>query len=630
MTWFFLLKPKITALVKQHDVKALVKALSYRMSIKVRAEAAEALGDMGVPEAVEPLVRALTDSMPVVRAMAARSLGKLRANAACKQLRSCLTDQDETTRCNAIQALVDIGDKGAMPQIAQLIMDPSKEVRKMVLEALHRLGDASLLDHVLPALSAADADICIAGARALSKLGDQRATGPLLTRLSDPNKRIRSSCIHALGELRDEHAIAPLLGLLKDEDQTPVQKAVYYALSKICKDREARTLLPLLRDERIWIRGVSARILEHSGWQPGKDEDSAWFWLAKGDIDHCLDVGLPATPALLSDLRHPDSDMRNRAALILGKIGSTTAIEPLRGLLFDEQTAEAAFRALADLGYDINVADVPVLLSALSHPNVGVRIKAALALGKIGDKQAVEPLRTLLGHEETLYPAIWALGRLGIHLSESEKRAWTLVTKGYIRSCAAIGPPAVPALLTVLSHTSPKVRSEAALSLGEIGDKRAVEPLKRLLSDKVASPAAMQALWMLGANIAQEKKTVWPLGFFASMPSGQQVKNSAIVLEGANIAQEKKTVWPLGFFASMPSGQQVKNSAIVLEWEEDIEDLVANYRCGGCGDHFELVRKHGITVAGKTYLVAECVCRRCKQRTYVATSPHRILRHWIE
>src|SRR5262245_25652396 len=70
------------------DVGTLVRAL--RDDPENRAWAARYLGDMGDPEAVEPLIQTLWVSDFQSRAAAARALGKLRAAKAVDELLDCV------------------------------------------------------------------------------------------------------------------------------------------------------------------------------------------------------------------------------------------------------------------------------------------------------------------------------------------------------------------------------------------------------------------------------------------------------------------------------------------------------------------------------------------------------------
>ena len=70
-----------------------------------------------------------------------------------------------------------------------------------------------------------------------------------------------------------------------------------------------------------------------------------------------------------------------------------------------------------------------------------------------------------------------------------------------IRSLVNIGTPAVEALIKALRHENFHVRCVAAIALGYIGDKRAVEPLIRALGDSEIRQEAANSLIMLGEYV---------------------------------------------------------------------------------------------------------------------------------
>lgn len=82
------------------------------------------------------------------------------------------------------------------------------------------------------------------------------------------------------------------------------------------------------------------------------------------------------------------------------------------------------------------------------------RMQAATALGKIGDRTAVEPLINALKDRDrgVRIQVIKALGDIGDHRSTEQ-------------------------VLTMLNDQDDETRLEAVIALGKIGDPRAVEPL---------------------------------------------------------------------------------------------------------------------------------------------------------
>lgn len=81
--------------------------------------------------------------------------------------------------------------------------------------------------------------------------------------------------------------------------------------------------------------------------------------------------------------RHEDLIVRGRAALMLGKLGDTRAVEPL--------------------------------IRALDTPGFQITLNAVEALGKLGDPRAIEPLKRFLNtdHEKYREAAQQALTKLG-------------------------------------------------------------------------------------------------------------------------------------------------------------------------------------------------------------------------
>ena len=90
------------------DVEATVFRDGHdRIRVLVRWKAAEALGEIRDPRAIDPLLRALRDGSPEVRAQAAISLGELGAVAAKEALAAAMeNDPSPAVREVAANALV--------------------------------------------------------------------------------------------------------------------------------------------------------------------------------------------------------------------------------------------------------------------------------------------------------------------------------------------------------------------------------------------------------------------------------------------------------------------------------------------------------------------------------------------
>jgi HEAT repeat protein len=122
---------------------------------------------------------------------------------------------------------------------------------------------------------------------------------------------------------------------------------------------------------------------------------------------------------------------------------------------------------------------------------VALRANAAEALGEIGDARAAPLLRDRLG-DKNESDAVWnkigqAAGKLRVTpvprwVSERAYDDWEASTVRYAAFMALVGSAEdFSVVLEMLDHSTKEIRAGAALVLGEIGDKRAVEPLMKKL-----------------------------------------------------------------------------------------------------------------------------------------------------
>jgi HEAT repeat protein len=111
----------------------------------MKAAAAEALGWIGDPRAVAPLLIALNDSDPLnaVREVAAEALGRIGDPSAVSTLVYVLNDENEWVRRAAAVALGDIGDRVAIEPLADAMQDENVMVQDAAYESLKKLSSGS-------------------------------------------------------------------------------------------------------------------------------------------------------------------------------------------------------------------------------------------------------------------------------------------------------------------------------------------------------------------------------------------------------------------------------------------------------------------------------------------------------
>ena len=106
-----LFKPNIERMKEKKDVNGLKKALKHK-DYRIRMKAAEALGEIGVKDAIDSLIKALKeDESSEVRKYAAMALGKIGDERAAEALIEALKDESLDVRLESAKALKSIGVK---------------------------------------------------------------------------------------------------------------------------------------------------------------------------------------------------------------------------------------------------------------------------------------------------------------------------------------------------------------------------------------------------------------------------------------------------------------------------------------------------------------------------------------
>ncbi len=218
-------RPQLSPESLQTAAAALRKALGSSDS-KVRAQAAEALGRLGVSDEanLEALSASLSDEEPRVQRSAAESLGRLvrlnkemPADQAVRWLTPALSAPDARVRREAVEALGWLGGAAAIEAVTKAVDDPDPRVQREAIGSLGRLlrsSDADLAKSSLPVLQ-----------RALKH--------------EDPN--VRKQVVETLGALRSiADDVVPLLAQGADDPEPNVQRAAVEALGAISSGAEFR------------------------------------------------------------------------------------------------------------------------------------------------------------------------------------------------------------------------------------------------------------------------------------------------------------------------------------------------------------------------------------------------------
>lgn len=146
-----------------------------------RQYAAEALGTLMDPHALQPLTEAVTtDGAPNVRAAAVRSLARLNIGRASHPIAMALGDRDVTVQAAALQAITEIGFFDEVEPLMGLLASSDASIRR---QAARAIGLYHVTASVMPlaAMLIGDTDMSVrqAAAWALGRIGGADARAAL-------------------------------------------------------------------------------------------------------------------------------------------------------------------------------------------------------------------------------------------------------------------------------------------------------------------------------------------------------------------------------------------------------------------------------------------------------------------
>lgn len=178
----------------------------------VRREAARALGRIGDPRALEPLIDSLRDGHEdgQVVATAARALGELGHTEATPALVRALKDARLGVRVAAASALVSVGDSRAVPSLSETLRAADPGLRAIAARALGNIGGSPAVASLRDALDDGDGNVRKAAVEALGRTGGITAVPSLISRLRDGSMEVREKARDALLVLTGEdHGASP-------------------------------------------------------------------------------------------------------------------------------------------------------------------------------------------------------------------------------------------------------------------------------------------------------------------------------------------------------------------------------------------------------------------------------------
>ncbi len=411
-------------------VKALERLLNDG-DPPVRHVALEGLGKLGQVDSLDPLLKGLNDPHEEVARTAASALGKLGAPGIEGLVQAVQSDEGKIHQ-RAGRALLNLGQTAIDPlwrafensntqlkeRYAQLLgrspdLDMARRVEILLRAekpgALGRLGPEAI-SYLVQALGDLDDRRQRIASSALTKMGTV-VVEPLVIVMAEDDLRRRRASLQTLLDLGQPAFDGLLKGL---ENQDPrMRRDSARALGALGEGKALTALSKALKDPEIRVGKEAAQALislgapgikqlgrsgSELGIEPLKTFLLDGTQLVKETTEALVALGLSARKGLEEALNHKHSSVRRQAARALGQLKEGPSAPALLRTMADEEgeVREAAQEAMVALGKGA----VQSLIRGLEKPHWFVRQGSAIALGRICDPRALEPLVSKLADSD--------------------------------------------------------------------------------------------------------------------------------------------------------------------------------------------------------------------------------------
>jgi HEAT repeat protein len=340
------------------------------------------------------------------------------------ELEGYLTDSDPNVCDNAAEALGRIRDPGAVEPITRLLSSQNPQVRQTAANALGAIGAVSGIDALAGCLHDSDPQVRQSAAQALGQMTDPRAIRPLVAYLHDLDSQVRRSAAEGLQKLKYEppnvnSRIAFFLAEWEFDEVAAITKPDMSPLVKSLSDQDSefRMYAAQTLEKNGWLPPDADSKVVYLIAEQKWDDLSQLGALSVTQLDSYLadhDLAIRCKAAeTLGKIRDPRS-VEPLITLLRGD-------DALVGLVQGPGVRACAAEALGKIGDARAVAPLAI---ALHDEDQGVRLSAALALAQFRDSRALPYLESDLPDWEIHSELIEALGRVGWTPSSTRERVY--------------------------------------------------------------------------------------------------------------------------------------------------------------------------------------------------------------
>jgi HEAT repeat protein len=442
--------------------------------VNLRAAAGTALGRLGGPVAVEALLPLLREDAELLVVHALDALRNCEARVPVTAIEPLVARR--FTRKAAASVLGRAGDPAALPVLIPLLDDPMAGVRAVAASALLTL-DEDLRELGKAGLVRA----------ALARIGP-RTREHVRALIDHRDHAVRAAAVRLAGMAADPDALAAVVEVMDDPLIHEQALAMVTAMGQ--------TAATALAEVAVRSGGAQREhVLRMIGALPrGLVDEGLLALLTQGLQDASEDAAVAAAEALERIGDRTCLGALYRAMATEGRLGEAAADAMANILERDDRDAHDDLKLIAGktwpeegelarnlcrvVGQIGSNRYAPHLVSMLGSTDVGVRVAAASAIGRIhGDHEGVAALSFALADEEP------------------QVRAAACRSLGQLHA-----PQAVQSLITATADDSPLVRAAAVQALVALDNPVALARLRAIIHEDPVPTVVVQAIAGLGTS----------------------------------------------------------------------------------------------------------------------------------
>ena len=347
------------------------------------------LGDVKGPDSLMPIFK---EKDPILHESALDAILRVDALKAISLCAEVIKDSDPDVRQRAAQLLIrERLNTQAREVLLAALRDPDTEIRRSAIMVFAEIPDPRAFELLLTCLKDEDWAVREHTAWALKHLKNPEAVEVLITALKDPEWDVRMAVAEALGEIVDSRAVNPLIAVLDDKDDR-VRGYASAALKKIfLGDREKD--IYWAGEQEVWS-GRDASFLQNIPLQ---------ILIGMKDMTN--------PGELIKALEDSNIYVRAYAVKKLGEIGDVQAVEPLIGLLKDQDPFVAKKAVLSLRSFNDERITAALIAAFQDEKCIDIQDAIGASLGLKQNQQALDFLMAMLNHPNIFFhrPAAWGL-----------------------------------------------------------------------------------------------------------------------------------------------------------------------------------------------------------------------------